>query len=243
MAGGAQKKEGYGDGGLGGQQSQRRYLVTLAALLAGVILMVGTVSLYTISNLEAAVAEQEQAEKQLKSVLDHSRDAETNFRTMIQEWKNLLLRGNDLDDFEKYSKAYGDRADAVLVSLNAVRQGALQSPEILTHIVSLSTEIRTLKTRYDAAAAEYRPSDVLSLRGADARVRGADRPLHTEFAALNKLIYLEVEAVETAKHTQVLSEVGTTENVILFAISACLALAGVILVMTLRVINAARKQG
>lgn len=51
--------------------------------------------------------------------------ANVDFKTQVQEWKNILIRGNDPQSLEKYKKHFQERAEQVQQRLHKV-QGALQ---------------------------------------------------------------------------------------------------------------------
>src|SRR5262245_8819974 len=44
---------------------------------------------------------------------DRARVMQVAFKTQVQEWKNLLLRGHKYDDFQKYEKSFAAEQDKV----------------------------------------------------------------------------------------------------------------------------------
>jgi methyl-accepting chemotaxis protein-1 (serine sensor receptor) len=42
----------------------------------------------------------------MSQAIDTARSAQVEFKTQVQEWKNILIRGNDPAQLDKYSKAF-----------------------------------------------------------------------------------------------------------------------------------------
>ena len=108
--------------------------------------------------------------------IDTARAAQVHFKIQVQEWKNILLRGNDPAQLEKYTSSFkksGDTTRAELEKVNALlaRLGT-RTPlvdEALGAHAALQKNYLTALEKYDSANGE-------SFKIVDALVKGMDRP-------------------------------------------------------------------
>src|SRR5689334_19047537 len=94
--------------------SVKTKLVVLLGVLLGALVGTGVYNGYALHKaglrMEAAVKESNDIEE----AVDTTRRAQVEFKTHVQEWKNLIIRGGDEKDFEFYSKALDHSGKAVL---------------------------------------------------------------------------------------------------------------------------------
>ncbi|MGV7211471.1 methyl-accepting chemotaxis protein [Oxalobacteraceae bacterium A2-2] len=125
------------------------------------------------SNIRSAQALQRSVA--LSEAIDTARSAQVEFKIQVQEWKNTLLRGNDREQFERYSKAFvksGESTHAQLEKLGRLMAGLqLESPLVQE---ALRTHAE-LGQRYLAALQQYEPANPDSAHLVDALVKGVDR--------------------------------------------------------------------
>src|SRR6185369_6183173 len=92
-------------------------LVLLLGVLLGALIGTGAFSWYALHSaglrLEAALKEGNFIEE----AVDTTRRAQVEFKTHVQEWKNVIIRGGDAKDFEQYSKALESSGKMVLDEL------------------------------------------------------------------------------------------------------------------------------
>jgi len=111
----------------------------------------------------------------LSQAIDTARSAQVEFKIQVQEWKNILIRGNDPAQLDKYSKAFvkgGESTRAELQKLNIL----LRKLDLPTTLVDEATSTQNeLVTRYMEALKKYDPANVGSAQVVDALVKGMDR--------------------------------------------------------------------
>lgn len=104
-----------------------------------------------------------------------SEDAGLHFKIQVQEWKNVLLRGHEKADYDKYLAAF--RGEAAKVNTNLLkaksRLQALNLPS--AEVDDAVKEHEALNVRYLDAAKKFDPSQPNSARDTDKLVRGMDR--------------------------------------------------------------------
>ncbi len=123
------------------------------------------------NQLEATIAVQNQVE----AAGDLSRRAQLEFKVQVQEWKNILIRGEDPQLLEKHRNAFTERSVKVkahLASLNAAAKG-MNLPGTLAD--AALAEHEELDKKYAEAIKLFRPTDPASIHEVDKAVRGIDR--------------------------------------------------------------------
>jgi len=106
-----------------------------------------------------------------------ARTAQMNFKFQVQEWKNVLLRGSNPQDYQTYLRQFEQREAKVAEDLNLLAKllGEAGNEQSLTQVRSIQEQMKTLGTRYREALASFRPEDRNSTFEVDRQVRGIDR--------------------------------------------------------------------
>ncbi|MES2261524.1 MAG: methyl-accepting chemotaxis protein [Pseudomonadota bacterium] len=120
-------------------------------------------------------AEGMQRSVMLTAAVDQARSAQVEFKIQVQEWKNILLRGNDPANLDKYSKAFvqsGQQVRAELQKLN----GTLARLKLQTPLVDEAIKMHEeLGANYLGALKQYDAANADSYKLVDGLVKGMDR--------------------------------------------------------------------
>ena len=130
---------------------------------------------------------------------DQLGEVELALKTQVQEWKDVLLRGNNAADFDKHFAAY--------VKEEAAIQSGLQRLLPLMHAVGLDQQaVATLAKlhaemdgKYREALKRFDKSAAGAGKIADKAVRGIDRPLAEAMAAVAAAISEKKAAIRSLK--------------------------------------------
>jgi hypothetical protein len=177
----------------------RRSFMNLASLMLLMVLSVGILGLFSVWSLSTYQARTQAALSEVTTSMDQARQAQLHFKTQIQEWKNILLRGHVLKDravyvaaFEKEKAITSKLLEDLLSKLDRVQKSEalinlLQvpnsqefkgvSPEVRGEIEQAIAGLVVLNQVYKQALDEAQKDDLWDPRAADSFARGADRNL------------------------------------------------------------------
>ncbi|MCX8517674.1 MAG: hypothetical protein ORN29_06380 [Rhodoferax sp.] len=113
-----------------------------------------------------------------------ARSAQVQFKTEIQEWKDILLRGENPADFAHYQAAMrsrGEQVEQLLGQLHDQMQGQMQGNALAQ---SLQARHRTLANSYQQALAGNTSLPLAKAIRIDKDLRGIDRALASDLDAL-----------------------------------------------------------
>jgi methyl-accepting chemotaxis protein len=168
----------------------RRTIASSAFTMFMLVAMVGIFSLFSIWSINRAWIDGTRQTVQLDSLSRAALDAQVSFKVQVQEWKNVLLRGEDPVLLEKYLKSF--KANAVETQKNVSRvsheASSLGFIEEAAEADLLAETHRTLTLQYETALTEAQAGDLslspISARQIDLSLRGIDRDLETRIGVL-----------------------------------------------------------
>lgn len=223
--------------GFGDRQAARRQLVTMAGTLILVLVVINVIALYGLDRVRREAEGYAAATNRLIETTDLAREAQVAFKTQVQEWKNVLLRGHDPKDLASYRTAFRDQEAAVVAGLETVRERATElgmATDAVDRVLALHVD---LEKRYAAALEALVPGTPEAAWQIDRSVRGMDRPLTDAFDAL----VAAVRALADARRVEVqgrMAEVTADQRRILIgAHAAGIALVLILLVVALRALR------
>ena len=171
-----------------GNISVRNQLVLLAAIVSLVVLLIGSFSLYSLYRAERRLAEAQTLSRTLIQTVDTARNAQVHFKKQVQEWKNILLRGNDQEAFDKFLENFAKEEKAVQDCMAALDglMGKLSMDR--SRVGEVVKALGDLDVKYRDALNSYDKSDPLSYKVVDKLVKGMDRPLTDAIDGIVKYI-------------------------------------------------------
>ncbi|WP_413792289.1 MULTISPECIES: methyl-accepting chemotaxis protein [unclassified Pseudomonas] len=110
-------------------------------------------------------------------------EANLQFKVQVQEWKNVLLRGKQQADLDKYWKQFEERQREVQGILGQLSEREGVPASVKTRIVALRDEHRQLGAAYQKGRDAFVASGGDSAAG-DAAVKGVDRAASEQMSAL-----------------------------------------------------------
>lgn len=151
--------------------------------------------------------------------------AQTDFKTQVQEWKNILIRGNDKTNFDRYLKGFESEEAAVQLELGRVQPYVRETlPEF--DVASLVAEHQRMGQRYREALQRFDHNDPETGKAVDEAVRGMDRAFDE---GLSKLVLgIQKHEIATLEGTLITSRdtYSTVRLRLLVAIVALIAAMG-----------------
>jgi methyl-accepting chemotaxis protein len=172
----------------------RPNLAPIAAIVSLLVLALGVTGLFALNLTNAKSA----AAIARLETLDQTRlaavEARAAFKTQVQEWKNILLRGRDAADLATYRARFEKEEATVRADLETLHEhlgeGRVANFSTPTKdalasldLPALLAEHARLGEAYRAALAGFAPDDPDAPRRTDAAVRGIDRRLSEQLDA------------------------------------------------------------
>ena len=147
----------------------------LSAFFFAALLVVGYVGWDALNFIKDRNAEGMQRSVTLTQAVDTARSSQVEFKIQVQEWKNILLRGNDPANLERYTAAFVKTGKQVQGELKKL-DGLLAKLQLSTPLVAEATRMHEeLGASYLAALKQYDPANPDSAKIVDGLVKGMDR--------------------------------------------------------------------
>ena len=164
--------------------------------------------------------------------------ANIHFKTQVQEWKNILIRGHSQEVFAQYRKGYQESErqaqQELQSSLKEMKESSHPRLAEIEAVIKLHNELSALYTRQISA---WDVNDPNNTQRADRALRGLDRPA-TE--AMNAL----AEGMEKDERSRIESQLEAaralyieTRNAFVIILLVAISIVGALIFTTTRSIN------
>jgi methyl-accepting chemotaxis protein len=153
-----------------------RTRLTLLILIPNFMLL-ATVG-YGLHAVRESVQRQANGQKMDKTVrlaIDSSRKAQVQFKAQVQEWKNLIVRGGDPEDFQAYRNAFLKASGQVQEDLNTLTALMGDMGMATGAVMKTIADHAALEPRYAEAIEQYDAKNPQRAQIADRALRGIDR--------------------------------------------------------------------
>ncbi len=205
-----------------------RIKITMLVLVGIIFLaIVGGVSIYAVDGLAKQATTSVDSDTKTLKLLDSLRRVQTGFQRQVQEWKDILLRGNDPELYAKYLEAFEKQNADVVRGLTEMRRQAQELGMDVKNIDALLAAHGELHTSYLDALKNYNQARPTAGQEVDKLVRGIDRPTS---AAMDKLSQEVVSYAARAAETSS-RDVAATEGATKWLTVSALGLALPLLVL------------
>jgi len=152
------------------------------------VLLLGVAGLFGLSYSQDKSVEMLDRLDRLQTAQVHAVTAQVAFKTQIQEWKNLLLRGGNEKELAAQLARFKEREAAVQAGLKSLRQELTRLRLDASVAERLSNDHEALGAAYQIALASYRPGTPSTAFTVDASIRGIDRKLNDDIDALARSV-------------------------------------------------------
>jgi methyl-accepting chemotaxis protein len=205
-------------------------IATKISLVFGLPLLVGLASaallLSRMGNMQDAY---EAILAQEVSQSDLARSMQVDFKTQVQEWKNILLRGHEIKALETYSLGF-QHAETAVQHMAETLRSTVRHPDVQAMLGEFATAHKQMGADYAAALQAFRASQGQDPKAADLMVTGQDRP---PTALIDKIVeHLQQHAVST--HTSLRAKMTRKTRLL---VGVAVVLFGVLLVVAVFIIR------
>lgn len=182
----------------------QKHLLLAFGIVAAIPLVGGAIGILAQTRVVAQAITIAEHGNRARDVVDTAASIQNQFKTQVQEWKNILLRGHTKAAFEKHLGSFKAQRESVVKGVADLRQNASAIGDFDGRIQSLQTAVTTLNKRYDEALQRFVSGNAATTQLADEVVAGADRAVAKEFEAL-------IAAFDAAAHQLIEADLHSLE--------------------------------
>lgn len=106
--------------------------------------------------------------------IDLARQAQVDFKVQVQEWKNVLLRGQDEESYKKYLDGFSAKKESVRQKIKEL-EGKVADKKVKDDIGRFLTAFELLNKEYEKGFEVYQSAKESQYLAADKALKGKDR--------------------------------------------------------------------
>lgn len=150
-------------------------LILLVVLTIIITITLGSFSWISLNKLTKESNYNLKTVSEYTTLVDSTRDAQVHFKKQVQAWKDLLLRGQNSDSYNKYYKEFQTEHKNVLDKLQYIEK-LMRKNKLDTSLLdkSISTQ-EIMYNKYLDAIKSYSGGNAESYKIVDTMVKGMDR--------------------------------------------------------------------
>ena len=150
-------------------------LLLLAVVSSALFALLGATGIYSMRSMAREVLSDLAAAQQEIKILVAIEGAQVNFKVQVQEWKNILLRGNNPASFDKYLGQFAEQEARVQDFLAAAAAAMKEHGVPVDELAQVKVEHKEMGARYREALKSFDKENVLAGQTVDKLVSGMDR--------------------------------------------------------------------
>jgi methyl-accepting chemotaxis protein len=155
--------------------STKAKLLLLAVVTAVLLAALGGTGIYSMRHMSGEIQDDLDAAKIERTALIAIEGAHSHFKTQVQEWKNILIRGGDTAAFDKYLAQFTAEEKEVQALLTTAIAAMKERGIATSDIEQLLADHREMGGKYREALKFYFPEDKAAAQAVDRLVKGMDR--------------------------------------------------------------------
>lgn len=199
-------------------------LKLLAVVMIVFLVLLGGAGAYSIFMLHENIKANLETAEQSQQAINSARSAQVHLKAQVQEYKNILMRGQNPDSFEKHLSNFNQEEDAVRQELNSLLV-LTKDRGMDTKKIELALQVHEhMGARYRETLSVFNPEDPMSYQVVDELVSGINREP-------TELIDDIVQQIEEFSSKQVRQAVNYSNNLYKYIFTALIAVTAVSIVI------------
>lgn len=206
----------------------RLIMVNIIALI-GIVIAI-SLAIYGYTSLERDILSESRA---TITAVDSARSAQVSFKKQVQEWKDILLRGEDPEKLAHYTKGFIEEEAKVKESLQELKN-LTSNTTIKGKIDDFLESHKRMGEQYRSGMESYKNASADKYKVGDKAVKGIDRQPTKD---LDQIV-VEVQAEYGKAEAEIQSRQKTlTWIILLSAFGVIAAVSGLIIMVTLSILR------
>lgn len=159
---------------------------TIFVVIFSIIYLIFSYSTYT--NLNKSLIDSSEKTMKYTKLLNEVRYSQVAFQVQIQEFKSILIQGNDPERWEYRNKKYNDQIEKTASTLNNINDQMTELSFDNKFVLTTLTNHKQMNEKYQEALLKFDKEDPNSGKYVDSLVRDIYKSTFTSFSELSEYI-------------------------------------------------------